>query len=1593
MTRQKIYNDFDLKNNTKKENWENHLVSNNATRSNGYVKSWRESSIMIRVLFIGLLCVGLAYGRTSCSWGVEVAESFNLSSTTSRIFSTKDIVPVNEYIKNLEVYPLIAPKDEAVFAYPYVLKIRLLCQDADPFLQTRRLILFGITPEVHMEYELEDSTYISNTLHGQLLDLMKYPESFSLTHCFQAVCEPIWTAPLPIHMNTKWIHITFTLPGFKYMMPTYSKMISVNGYGTELSPKPFSLLGDSYSISSLDVSVPLSVHQTPNLAQASIASGFTQSNIGLFSEDHFKTFNTFQFDILEHLATSIVCPSSLNITGNDIIDMVVLNDRTIFATVYGLVEVLGTYYSVSTQPTVILQHCVDRVKSQDFDLHTKSYLIAIGHGENNTEIHMGNLNLAEPGSQLAFTTMSLNCSLMCGAINESVTNCTVIDGAISGIEGDTTILLVDCYFAEHAPHFALVKYSAQEDPAMSLQSAIPHTMDSQSDITVHNAPGVSSLPSIEINLTAVAFTRHISPHLYIWGNVLLLSPDQGDTVHMMAVVQEDDSYITTLTSSKQGRIAILLADSQLWYGTVGSIVIHKLYPSAAWGYVYSHHSEGMPDSITINAVYFDIEGDLHILASYEENSTIVLREHTVFVEELLAYGNQMAAAKLHNHPSVALSNPVTPLCNETVPLNDSFIQLCPFKSIHFNSEFEQRYSRFQRFSINPPRTWSYARLHNEASLLLYQAQIQKILEKNKLDVKPYQSEYTNAIEEMKLATVEEMQFLQYQFRRLISMSYIFLDLSYSEKILGEPENSYEPLPEAIHLDYREKYSFSISMNLYPEVSDSGNFDAVRLNFEVSHPSYLSINTTRDEFTYNKSVRYQVTLGEKGEYNVASSPGKLPYPTTMMIRVENSDLQCIDASNGPLQLKDVFTMQVILGCPPGRRLVFDMQATLDRLKTTTDRNYDCSTPDLELPCLYYSSTFWPFFTLVDAVTGVKERFTGEYTLKVIGGSHESKDKIVQFSKFQILTYNNAKSPEPTLIMEATNEGKYTKSGWAVYDSTSNAISWMCVSGSPCTNVPVKFPNSPEYYFLMEVSNVDTGSTDSNCQYTLQFIVKVHGLPIDGIQMSLVIVVCSVLCISSYVMCFYAWYNKQGIRSYLLKFPVFQKILLWKKSSEDFEMETTVLQPPKLTFNFEDMNSDSVSSVPQSSQRLWEKSAETIIEDDEEDEVEEEELQADEASDSDYDEQVINDIQIIPTTDPSTNKLDLVKVQTIGPVVPKTPSSPRVYGKLQPAGLSGTHPFSLPVSPKKDVRPGLVKSKQGSSHNDNQNNANVDEHTEVDMKKGNQSYPIDQHRDNNNQSNSNEKLETEFDERENENVNNNNIDEHEKTETMRERMHSNDILILPSISEGSDSCYIEMNDITSIRNEQEFKDVGCLKDSEQSQIEIGVANKPNENIEDKMCPAVRNLTKTVGITSIAQPTDNSSQPMDSSAELRDNIVQPSDNIAQPIANVAQPKGNIGSLANSMVQLMNTKKQAKPKKSKTSCKKSHPAVQMSQSEDNVLFQASREQLYVNIPEFVSNIVKSASAEYIVETSVQATSRILFEEHIRKDRGCKNKTKVKKD
>ncbi|XP_078001180.1 cation channel sperm-associated auxiliary subunit gamma-like [Glandiceps talaboti] len=1044
---------------------------------------------------------------TDCSWFVEVVKQTQPHCEAVSNIENQQTLPVNDivfqYANNLAVDTSQLEFQDTYQSFPYALRVRVVCEDKVSDIVARKLAASGIVPRVSIQSDIGDAT-LQHILYGALVDLY-HLESSSQVKCNipeskEEFCSHAWIVPLPMDNQTKSIDIEVSSDGIGQLPKIHRNTIYTNSYVVDD--------GVDDGLYELDNIIPWQVQSSGGFVVKSssptVLVGPPATNTLLASNDQLATVTVLQVDISD---TVLVCDTP-NPT-LEILEAVGLADRALLRTTSGVVEMTqGMVY------TNILPVCVN--------------ILTIGSQE---ELGIWSILAVDEANQIYLAEYTTTYEMIVFTSLYDSLDRTLYDwlSEIQGINSETCQVVCATIDPTRSSHYLflvnapqslsqnmlIVEYLGTPNNGswqiISSLSQIKHVLYYQdiihSSLIKYILSPTDSDSNTEWQWTGMSYTSMVSTHLFIWGNGLIQSPNSGLTLYLMtSYPRVNGSVITVFTSSQDGTYAFINQldevwyeivrdfskhdenititklisnlSFQVWYGIVGHFQnVMKISPSPTETQLSNIHqlTPSMPNVSDIHriAVFFDSHKDLYQLLVYHmSNSTAIhFSRHLIPVAKIIAgdlYQQQLEAN-----------------------IDDSISsQYCPFKAVHFESNNSQYYNRVQKYMYQPPSFTSDQRLYDLNALLVYQGIVYQVMKLHCDDVQVYTDPYYDPLQDWRQAKVHLQDYYHFLYQNHLPESYLYVPLDQYYKIFEE-ESFDTKLPDRIYLDRTMSYEFTLSVDVSNSVQYPGSYMTVlensQLKIDVSNPDLLQVLTQRQVYFVNSTITYQIILRD-ADRDVDDTSKLSPRLVTVLLQIWNSALKCVDDTNDGKQLQGFYKTEVMIGCPVGKRLLFDMQASLDELSRVNQFNYDCAVPNPQLPCLYYENDFYPYFHVQDQVTGHRELFTGNYTFQIIGGG-VTLQKLKHFSAREIKRYNTYDTNSGSMIWISRNATQ-DKTGTTVFNFATRGIKWHCQTKSPCADVPLNFPHVPEYYFKVQVSNRDVDAS-TYCDYTTQFVLKVHG----------------------------------------------------------------------------------------------------------------------------------------------------------------------------------------------------------------------------------------------------------------------------------------------------------------------------------------------------------------------------------------------------------------------------------------------------------------------------------------------------------------------
>ncbi|XP_042294999.1 cation channel sperm-associated protein subunit gamma-like isoform X1 [Sceloporus undulatus] len=523
----------------------------------------------------------------------------------------------------------------------------------------------------------------------------------------------------------------------------------------------------------------------------------------------------------------------------------------------------------------------------------------------------------------------------------------------------------------------------------------------------------------------------------------------------------------------------------------GSLEIKRAYPSKAWS-VYNtlQVMEGSPDhdlnaKQAIVTVFFDKDGMQELIYREDPGTTGRLIKRKFPLDHILTYD------LLINTPHKGMTHNGIDYIR--------FTHRCPFAVVRMvDLPFPQRFTRMEHYRAKPPEIMMKADFHDERSLSVYQGLVYQLLQLHSAYHRSYADPVHDPTWRWWKNKKEDAEYYYYMASNRKSSGGIYVDMANYVKVYDLIPNNL--LPKTIYLDRKQTFVFSVYLSIRTtkqsmgETAEENSLQYMWLTILLAHPEYVHADLHRQELISRGSVLYRVSISDSGNYPRQQISGKELLKSSANLKIAHSGMNCYDYTTKGPRIKGNINMDINIGCPPGKRLAFDITFTKSYSTEQNKRYFDCVKEDPEMPCFYFSDVFYPFFLIQDMVTGDSGRFNGSYIFTIIGGGAFSEANIKYFTPEELLRYNtmNGSDSYSLIWLRADGEENQTSpEGFHILSQGNSGIMWVCQQNSPCYDIVPVDTSAPDYFFVVKVSNRGVDQT-TYCDYALEFVVHIHGL---------------------------------------------------------------------------------------------------------------------------------------------------------------------------------------------------------------------------------------------------------------------------------------------------------------------------------------------------------------------------------------------------------------------------------------------------------------------------------------------------------------------
>ncbi|XP_068385083.1 cation channel sperm-associated auxiliary subunit gamma isoform X1 [Eschrichtius robustus] len=826
------------------------------------------------------------------------------------------------------------------------------------------------------------------------------------------------------------------------------------------------------------------VDQTPVF----ILGGIPEEKAILLTDTNFKDFFLVELSIDSCWVGSFYCPqASFTATIFDAI----ATESTLFIRQNQLIYCFtGTYTTLHESNRgserwvrVLANECIKKLCPVHFHSNGSEYVMALTTGKHEGYVHFGTIT----DGRVSFELLPRQRSVCNGIL---VVNCSITWAVF--IAGDyNLLLLVEIEDPSTRKYFQVVSYDLVSDYLVVLYT-IPEFIPDARGLEFLMILGTESYTNFPMVPKGMSYNPY-NNLLFIWGNFLLQSYNSENFIYLADFPKE--LSIKYLVNSFYGDTAIVTETEEIWYLLEGSYQVYKLFPSRGWEVhvslqVMQQSSLYAPSETMVTLFYED--NKLYQLVYLIDNQQGRLVKRLVPVEQLLVYqqiSNDYLLERQGSH------------------LTLSFTNFCPFTVMRLRDlPNPQIYTRQERYRAQPPRVLEPWGFHSDSSLAVYQGLVYYLLWLHSKYDKPYADPVHDPTWRWWKNKKQDQDYYFYLASNWRSAGSVHVDMASYEKIYDlKAENE---LPERIFLDKGTSYRFSVFLTARePEPVHAGaSFQVqsqVGLAVVLADPGCIEAVVKEKVLVNRNSVLFWVTLSDKRFCFDQGISGHHLMKTSMLVKVVGSSGHCFQNTHQGPRMQGNLMVPVLIGCPPGKRLAFDITYTLEYNRLQNKHYFDCVHVDPEMPCFLFRDVFYPFFLIQDLVTGDSGSFQGSYVLKVVGGG-PTLDTIKEYSEEDIYRFNSPLDKTDSLIWTTRNTTTTEDSTFNILSHNSLGIEWLCLENSPCHDTIPHSIFASEFFFKVLVSNRGVDKS-TYCDYQLTFLLHIHGLPLSARRAFLILMV--------------------------------------------------------------------------------------------------------------------------------------------------------------------------------------------------------------------------------------------------------------------------------------------------------------------------------------------------------------------------------------------------------------------------------------------------------------------------------------------------------
>nr|KAF6285897.1 hypothetical protein mMyoMyo1_009467 [Myotis myotis] len=1020
-----------------------------------------------------------------CTWQVVLNkfETVGKNHGSDRFFEQEPLDTVDNLFSLLVDAPI--DPEEKYLGFPYYLKINYSCKGESSEALVRKGHLTGLKPVVLVIFQ-SPVNFNRWKLEQLQIQMEAAPFRSKAEQCSaEEMCNLSWYTPMPVKNGSVVMRVDVSSNGLGPFIPNKRFLVNINGFlkrqqdnrlqftvGNEL----FNLI-PRYFVNAPSRPLWYTMGQTPVL----ILGGIPEEKSVLLTDTSFTDFFLVELSIDSCWVGSFYCPQG-NFTAT--IYDAIATESTLFIRQNQLVYYFTGNYTILHESNhgseswvrVLPNECIKKLCPVHFHGNGSEYIMALTTGKHEGYVHFGTITDGLVSFQMLPRQQSV-----CERIQ--VVICSITWAVYTELNYNL-LLLVEIEDTAARKYFQMVGYNLVND-YLSILYTIPEFIPDARGLKFLMILGTESYTSFPMVPKGMSYNS-FNNLLFIWGNFLLQSYDSENFIFLADFPKE--LSIKYMVNSFHGDIAIVTETEEIWYLVEGSYHVYKLFPSKGWNVYISlqvmQQSSLYASRETMVTLFYE-DSNLYQLVYLVNNQQGQLIKRLVPVEQLLMYEQ--------------LSDPHS-LEKQKSHLKLSFTNFCPFALMRLRDLPDQKiYTRQELYRAQPPRVLEPSGFHTENSLAVYQGLVYYLLWLHSKYHKPYADPVHDSTWRWWKSKKQDQDYYYYLVSNGKSAGNVHIDMANYKKIY-DVKTEYQ-LPERIFLDKGTSYSFSIFLTFrghsFKSELEPGNIfqllSQVDLGVVLADPSCIEAVVKQEVLINRNSVLFRVMLRDKSVCFDQGISGHHFMKTAMLVKVAGSAGHCVQNTIQGLRMQGNLMVPVLIGCPPGKRLAFDITYTLQYNNLQNRHYFDCVHVDPEMPCFLFRDIFHPFFLIQDLVTGESGSFEGSYVLKVVGGG-PTLDTIKEYSEEEIYRFNSPLDNTYSLIWTTKNSTATEDLAFSIM-SHNMGIEWLCLENSPCHDTVPHSIFAPEFFFKVLVSNRGVDKS-TYCDYQLTFLLHLHGLPLSA-----------------------------------------------------------------------------------------------------------------------------------------------------------------------------------------------------------------------------------------------------------------------------------------------------------------------------------------------------------------------------------------------------------------------------------------------------------------------------------------------------------------